>query len=294
MTSFLRSAVAAVSLTLTAAAVNAPASASAEFDDVDSGTWYSEPVSWLVSEGITYGTSPGCFSPRDEVTRGQVVTFLFRLDHTRGNEPQRGEHPFTDIEREYQQAPVGWAYANDITTGTSPDTFSPNAPVTREDFAVLLWRYAGRPTGAEVHPFDDVTHTDEYQAIGWMAAASITNGTSPTTYDPAAAVTRAEAATFLHRFMDRPRALTPTTADPVETQTCVDKYAELLIGAGLTTTEADCAAPFLTDLTLDELGSVLTGAATLDRTLVGQLSEIINAGCIPTVDRQAALVRALL
>ena len=81
-----RHALATLALTIATTGLAAPAGAATGFADVEPDTWYTEPVAWLVNEGITIGTSPGCFSPDDAVTRGQVATFLFRLDRARGQE----------------------------------------------------------------------------------------------------------------------------------------------------------------------------------------------------------------
>ena len=78
LTPFVIVAVAAFGFTASAGAVN-------EFGDVQRGRWYAEPIDWLVGEGITNGTSEGCFSPYAQITRGQVVTFLYRLDQTRND-----------------------------------------------------------------------------------------------------------------------------------------------------------------------------------------------------------------
>ena len=294
MRHLLRSSIAALVMTLAAAGLASPAAAAQAFGDVDSDTWYSEPVAWLVSEGITTGTSPGCFSPADEVTRGQIVTFMFRLDRSLGNTPDTVDHPFDDVAREYQQQPVGWAFAEGITTGTSATTFTPDAPITRGDFAVLLWRYAGRPATTEAHGFDDVTRGYQHAAISWMAQTAITTGTSPTTFDPDGAMTRAEAAAFLHRYMEQPVAVSIAAATATEPVTCVEEYAELLINVGLTLPEANCVAPFLVDLDLAAVADILAGGRAFDAELIGLLSEILAADCIPTIDRQAALIRALL
>ncbi|MEM9465676.1 MAG: S-layer homology domain-containing protein [Actinomycetota bacterium] len=290
----LRCAITALALTIAATGLTTPAGAADTFGDVDADTWYSQPVAWLVSEGITTGTSPGCFSPSEQVTRGQIVTFLFRLDRARGLDPQPTDHPFTDVVRDYQQAPVGWAYAEGITTGTTSTSFAPDAPVTRGDFAVLLWRYAGRPTTTHAHPFTDVTRAYQQGAIAWMADAGITTGTSATTFTPDGAMTRAEAAAFFHRFMNEPIVVAVAAASTTEPVTCVAEYAALLAGVGLLPVEANCVAPFLTGLDLDTVAAILAGEHPIDSELISLLSDILSAGCIPTIDRQAALIRALL
>ncbi len=294
----LRTLTASLMLAVATVGLAGPAGAVDEFGDVETGRWYTEPIAWLVSEGITTGTSDGCFSPYTQVSRGQVVTFLFRLDQSRGNEPVLTEHPFADVQHDYQQAPVGWAFASGVTTGTGPTTFSPDSSITRGDFAVLLWRYAGRPTAAEPHPFDDVTRDYQEAAIAWMAETGITTGTSPTTFTPDGNMTRAEAATFFHRFMDQPIVVRVASAtessEPVEPATCLAEYESVLVGAGLLETEASCVAPFLTDLEIDTVVAIVNGTLPLDLALLDILSDIITAGCIPTVDRQATLIRAFL
>jgi hypothetical protein len=120
-----------------------PAAPAHPFDDVVAG-WQQGAVSWMADAGITTGTSPATFSPDDPVTRGQVAAFLHRL----AGRPAAAAHPFTDVARSWQQAPVAWMTANQITTGTSPTTFSPEATATRGQMATILYRYKGSPPAA--------------------------------------------------------------------------------------------------------------------------------------------------
>lgn len=295
LTPFVIVTVAAFGFTTSAGAVN-------EFGDVQRGRWYAEPIAWLVGEGITNGTSEGCFSPYAQITRGQVVTFLYRLDQTRDDTEASTDtatsngHPFVDVVRAYQQQPVSWAFAATVTTGTTSTTFAPDQPITRGDFAVMLWRYAGRPAPSTPHPFDDVNTGYQQTAISWMAETSITTGTSPTTFTPDGNMTRAEAATFLHRFMDRPNRIDLAGSSDRQTEPaiCLDDYESVLVDAGLLESEATCVAPFLTDLDIDTIVGIANGTVPLTRDLITVLSEIITADCIPTVDRQAFLIRAFL
>ncbi|MEM9520871.1 MAG: S-layer homology domain-containing protein [Actinomycetota bacterium] len=294
MRALFRSLSAAIVMSLATIGLSSAAGAVDQFGDVERDRWYATSVAWLVGEGITTGTSPGCFSPYDQVTRGQLVTFMFRLDGTLGNQPGANEHPFDDVIHDYQQASVGWAFAEGITTGTSASTFTPEAAITRGDFAVMLWRYAGEPTAAGPHPFTDVTLGYQQAAIDWMAETGITAGTTPTTFAPNGNMTRAQAASFLHRFMDEPATVTPAAATGTESNACIDEYESILVDAGLTDDEAVCIAPFITDLDIDTVVAVLAGLAPIDAQLIDILSDIIIAGCIPTTDRQAALIRAFL
>ena len=252
-----------------------PAGAAAGFGDVEEHTFFTEAVAWMVAEGITSGVEPGCFGPADNVSRGQIAAFLFRFDRASGHDPQATSHPFTDVIATYQQEPVGWLYATKVSTGTSPTTFDPDAPITRGDFAVMLWRYAGRPTGSPGHPFLDVSRGYQQPAISWMAAEKITTGTSPTTFSPEGKMTRAEAATFIWRFA-APIATTRVT----EQTECLRPLRIVLERGGLTAPEAACALPFLAGFSTDYLISVATGKAGADTTLILAVVELVNAGCV--------------
>jgi hypothetical protein len=185
-----------------------PAGAVAGFGDVPEARYFTAPVQWMVNRGITTGTTPCTFSPYDTVTRGQAAAFIWRME---GSPSPSQTHPFTDVSASWQQDAVSWMFQQGITTGTSATTYSPSSPVTRGDFAALLHRLAGSPSVAIDYAFVDVTAGYQMAPIAWMAAQGITVGTSPTTFSPNAGVTRAQAATFLHRYQGSP-AVTVTTA----------------------------------------------------------------------------------
>ncbi len=170
----------------------------AGFGDVPSGQYYSLPIDWLVAKNITQGTSPGVFSPKGTVTRGQMATFLWRYEGSPAGSPA---HSFTDVSNAafYNDA-VSWLVAEGITTGTGPDTFSPNAPVSRKDMAVFIWRAEGMPAPVGANPFADVPAGKYYSdAITWLAEAGITGGTSPGVFSPEGNVIRRDMAVFLYR-----------------------------------------------------------------------------------------------
>lgn len=116
------------------------------FDDVIAD-WQHDAVSWLAAEGITVGTSPTTYAPNALVTRGEVAAMLHRM----GGEPDAPLHPFVDVTRTWQDAPVSWMHSQGITTGTSATTFSPDLRVTRGQLATFLHRHEGRP-GVVVDP----------------------------------------------------------------------------------------------------------------------------------------------
>ena len=107
------------------------------FTDVKTGDYFYKAVLWAYENGITKGTSDTEFSPNATVTRGQTVTFLYRLTGEKTN----GNNPFTDVKTgDYYYDSVLWAYENGITSGTSDTTFSPNDNCLRGQIVTFLYR----------------------------------------------------------------------------------------------------------------------------------------------------------
>lgn len=263
------------------------AGAAAGFGDVESDRFYTEAVQWMVGEDITEGIETGCFGPDLDVSRGQVAAFLHRLDDSLGNNPRSGPHPFVDITASYQHEPVGWLFAAGLTTGVSATRFAPDASITRGDFAVMLWRYADEPDAVTPHPFRDVTRGYQQEAISWMSENLITTGTSATTFSPDAPVSRAEAATFLFRYVD-PAEIPPAVA----TVDCTRELRLTLEVVGLTGAEARCAVPFLVDFEVAYLVAVAEDRATASLSLI-IAAAAVGEVCL-TPDRVADLSRLFL
>ena len=101
-----------------------------------------QSVAWMVSEGVTTGTSDTTFSPDRELTRVEVAAFLWRL----AERPDAAAHPFVDVLSGWQQGPVSWMASTGITTGTSDSTFSPDGTLTRAQLITFLYRYNDSPT----------------------------------------------------------------------------------------------------------------------------------------------------
>ena len=136
-----RHSLAAALLSLAMLSTVSPVASVAGFGDVEDGRYFTAPVQWMVGDGITNGTSPSCFSPSVSVSRGQAAAFLWRMEGRQAAEP----HPFSDVDKGWQQDPVSWLFAEGITTGTSATEFSPGDPVTRGQMATFLYRYQGSP-----------------------------------------------------------------------------------------------------------------------------------------------------
>ena len=170
-----------------------------QFQDIPSGAYYANAVSWAVANNVTNGTSATTFSPEETCTRGQIVTFLWRAAGEPA--PTGTVNPFTDVKPgAYYYNAVLWAVERGITSGTSKTTFSPDEGCTRGQVATFLWRYESMPGNTTRNPFTDVkTSAYYYGAVLWAVENSITNGTSATTFEPEATCTRGQIVTFLYR-----------------------------------------------------------------------------------------------
>lgn len=174
---------------------------SGRFTDVSAGQYYYDAVQWAVENRITGGTGNGKFSPNDNCTRAQIVTFLYRAAGSPAVSSS-AKNPFTDVKTgDYYYNAVLWANANNITGGTGGGKFSPNDPCTRAQIVTFLWRAAGRPEPASSKKsFTDVHSGDYYyDAVLWAVAKGITVGDTSTTFAPDAVCTRGQGVTFLYR-----------------------------------------------------------------------------------------------
>ena len=172
------------------------------FTDVAPASWYTEPVAWMVEEGITTGLNSDLFGPHEPASRAQLATFLWRYEGE-PTVPDDATFAFIDVPagRWYTEA-VRWMVHVGLTTGTSQNTFEPDREVTRGETVTFLWRLAGRP-GPEGEPleFSDVAPGVFYaDAVAWASSTGITTGMGSGTFGGEVSVTRAQVATFLHRF----------------------------------------------------------------------------------------------
>lgn len=169
------------------------------FVDVKEGAYYYDAVLWAVEQKITSGTSATTFSPDASCTRAQMVTFLWRAAGS--PKVENGKNPFTDVKADaYYYDAVLWAVEKGVTSGTSANTFSPDATVTRGQTVTFLYRNAGSPEVSGTMPFTDVEADAYYaKAVQWAVQQKITTGTSETTFSPMSDCTRGQIVTFLYR-----------------------------------------------------------------------------------------------
>lgn len=175
------------------------------FTDVSTSDWFYDDVAFVYENGLFSGTDSRSFSPNASMTRAMLVTVLYRLE---GEPTVTGRSSFTDVRSgAYYEKAVIWAAANGIVTGTDSTSFSPDAKVTREQLAAILYRYAqyrklDTDASAKLNSFTDADSVSAYasEAFGWAVSEGLINGASGKLM-PKGDATRAQVAAILHRFV---------------------------------------------------------------------------------------------
>lgn len=176
------------------------------FTDVRESDWFYEDVAFAYENGLFAGTSDTTFSPNASMTRAMLVTVLYRLE---GQPAVNGRSGFADVQYNgYYEDAVTWAADNGIVNGTSTTTFSPNANVTREQMAAILYRYAqhkkyNTAASSGLNGFTDHASVSGYAAasLEWAVAEKLVNGSAGKLM-PTGNATRAQVAAILHRFVE--------------------------------------------------------------------------------------------
>ena len=176
------------------------------FTDVGRGDWFFDDVRYVYETGLMNGVSATRFAPYGSTTRGMIVTILYRME---GQPAVSRDCPFTDVASgSYYERAITWAAANGIVTGHSSTVFTPDANITREQLAAILYRYAiykgldvsvGENTN--ILSYEDFASLSEYAipAMQWACGAGVLYGSGGRLL-PDAPATRAQAAAILHRF----------------------------------------------------------------------------------------------
>ena len=176
------------------------------FTDVRESDWFYEDVAFAYENGLFAGTSDTTFSPNASMTRAMLVTVLYRLE---GQPTVNGRSGFSDVQYNgYYEDAVTWAADNGIVNGTSTTMFSPNANVTREQMAAILYRYAqykkyNTAASSGLNGFTDHASVSGYAAasLEWAVAEKLVNGSAGKLM-PTGNATRAQVAAILHRFVE--------------------------------------------------------------------------------------------
>ena len=148
-----------------------------QFDDVSGEDFFFDAVNWAVETGVTSGTSAKTFSPFDTCTRGQVVTFLWRAKGC--PKPNMTNNIFTDVAADaYYNEAVLWAYENNITSGTTATTFSPDETCTSGQVITFVWRALDKPY-ADISSLPAYEQSQYYaQAVAWANDYSLLSNSS--------------------------------------------------------------------------------------------------------------------
>ena len=179
------------------------------FSDVTKN-WAYPGIQYCVTHGIMGGMGDGTFAPTGTTTRAQIVQILYNLE---GTPAVSGTTPFTDLTANWYKPAILWAYQNNVVAGTSPTTFAPDQPVTREQIAVILTQYMFNvlKMNRTWTPADLSTFPDGAQVSGWAkeamqdaVALGLINGTKAPDgkvyLDPQGSAARQQVATILMNF----------------------------------------------------------------------------------------------
>ena len=181
---------------------------SAPFTDVDTAKWYHLSVDYVLTHKMMNGVSSRTFAPNANLTRGMLVQILYNME----GKPKGTAANFSDVQADawYAEA-VGWAASNKVVTGYADGTFRPNAAVTREQAAAILYRYAQSKDidvsvgeNTNILSYVDVQQASEYAipALQWAVGAGVLNGKNGSRLAPTGTATRAEIAAIMQRWCE--------------------------------------------------------------------------------------------
>ena len=184
-----------------------PALAVSSFPDVAENAAYAQAVDYVSQAGIMVGDDKGNFAPEKTVTRAEMATILCNvLEENQGLTTDGSV--FTDVPAQHwANRYVVKAAELGLVSGYGNGKFGPEDPITREQLAVMLWRYAGSPAGTgSLNSFPDGAKTSDWavSALKWAVERKIIIGRDNGALDPSGTATRAEVATMLMRYCRAP------------------------------------------------------------------------------------------
>lgn len=197
------------------------------FDMPEQDNWAYPGIAFCLYTGLMNGVGNGYFQPNGTTTRAQLVTILWRLM----GEPKASQPaPFTDLTQDWYREAVAWAAENNITNGTSAATFSPDAPITREQMVTIFYRMCRDYLKMDVSPaaslagFPDSSTVSAWakDAIQWAVAVKLISGVGDgrgnSYLQPQGSATRAQIATVMMNFVN-------AFADETEDETASSRTA---------------------------------------------------------------------
>ena len=180
------------------------------YTDVDAGSWYAQAVEYVRDNGLMSGTSDTQFFPGGTMTRAMLAQTLYRAA---GSPAVSGQDTFPDTQAGawYGDA-VLWATQTGVVSGYDDGRFGTNDPVSREQIALILWRYAGSPA-AQSQNFADESAISPWAsaAVDWARSAGLMSGQEGNRFAPQASATRAEVAVILRAYRTLGVPETPET-----------------------------------------------------------------------------------
>ena len=175
------------------------------FTDVNENDWFYDVVLYAYDNGLMTGVSATEFAPNQTTTRGMIVSMLARLEGVTSAE----DAGFADVAaNDWYATAVNWAASVGVVNGYEDDTFRPNAPITREQMAAILYNYADYKgydvsARADLSDYADAASISSWaeDVLAWANAEGLINGMTATTIDPQGATTRAQTAAMFERFL---------------------------------------------------------------------------------------------
>lgn len=175
------------------------------FVDVNEDDWFYDVVLYAYDNGLMTGVSATEFAPNQTTTRGMIVSMLARLEGVTSAE----DAGFADVaENDWYATAVNWAASVGVVNGYEDNTFRPNAPITREQMAAILYNYADYKgydvsARADLSDYADAASISSWaeDVLAWANAEGLINGMTATTIDPQGATTRAQTAAMFERFL---------------------------------------------------------------------------------------------
>ena len=181
-----------------------PVEAELPFIDVDEDDWFYDPVRWVFEQGLMTGTSATTFEPNISTTRGMIVSIFHRLEGS----PMVSESLVYDdvVDGDWYAEAVRWATTEDIVGGFGDGTFRPNEPITREQMASILYRYAEYKgydisARADLSAYSDQPSAWAEDVMQWAVAEGLLNGVTDDQLQPQGNATRAQVAAIFQRFL---------------------------------------------------------------------------------------------
>ena len=196
-----------LALTLSLTPVQA---ANTTYLDVGRGAWYATPIAFCQQHQLMDGASSSSFEPEAPLTRAALAESLYRLagsplEAAGAEDNQEEESPFTDVDVTHPSfAAIRWARNSGVVSGYPDGTFRPDASITREEIAVLLWTNREQQEPAGQAPYTDRENISDWAlpAVEWAYGAKMMTGNTDGTFLPQNNTTRAEGATIVMNYAE--------------------------------------------------------------------------------------------